>query len=433
MRRRSYLAVVGAASIGGIAGCTDDSDSQDSGAVEGDSQAAGAGVELEVTEVELSHQLVTEEGKRYLPDPGNVFLFISIESRNAGDKIVNLAHRRELRVLVDNEQFEPLKVSDGFTEAVPSGYKEPMSGDTYETVSEARPDVSSSGILAFEISSKADEAELTWAREHEQEEPLYWTLSLNPDSVPQFEIQEINVPAQVGYYSEFEVEFQVTNDGGGGLFERTILVEPTDRRYQISKQIEAGETVVITKTIQYPEGGLGVTESATIRTVFNEETVSFSTPTRRVGEFFTGPDGLKITVSNYHAVDYAARKGSWDTVEYESDSNHRLLLAEFIIENTDSVAREIPRNAYVTLETRDDTTHDIAVKHPTGFSGSYPFIEPIKGDVITESTIQPGNYVSGWTLFEIPRSVNLTKSFLKWVRGGFTNSKYDYLQARWSL
>lgn len=425
--------MVGATSLGTIAGCTDDSGTDESGAVEGDAQAAASGVELEVKEVTLSHKLVTDEDESYVPDPGNLFLFLKIESRNAGDEIVNLAHRRELRVIVGDEQFEPLKVSEGFTESVPDGYTEPMRGDTYETVSDARPDVASSGILAFEIPADAEQAELTWAREFEQEKPLYWTLSLNPDSVPQFEIQEIKVPNEAEYYSEFQVELRVRNDGGAGLFDRGILVEPTEDYYELNRQIGAGETVTITQTIEYPGQEYELTEEATIRTIFKEQTVSFVTPTREVGEFYTGPDGLKITISDYRLTDYAAREGAWDTpVEYTPDSGEDLLLVEFTIENTDSTSRVIPRNSNVTLQT-EDGEHDITVEHPTSFSGDKAFVEPFRADVITENQISPGEYIEGWTLYRIPQGTNLRESYLKWSRDTWKEVKYDDLQARWSL
>ena len=431
MQRRAFLVTAAGVSV---AGCSGSSDDNQSGAVAGESLAAGAGVELEVQEVILTHELRTEEGEIYIPESGNLFLFLRIESRNSGEEIVDLAGRDELRLVYDQEQFEPLVSNIELSDPAISEYEEPMSGELYQTVEDARPDITSSGILAFEIPVGSEEARLTWAREYEQDEPLYWTLSLNPDSVPQFQIEEVRTPERAEYYSDFELEVEVTNNGPEGAFTRNITVQPAGDQYQIREQIPGNETVTVTKTIAYPARDLELIDDATISMPFHEASVPFGTPTRNVGEFYTGPAGLRVSVTDYEETDRAVRNGGFeDEVVYEADSGERLLFVEFTIENTDDESRQIPRNSNVFIETTDGESFELEVRHPTAFSGDERFTDPIQGGVITQNSLEPGESIAGWTLYAATESIDLDNAYLKWVRGGFVSSKFHRLQARWSL
>lgn len=419
-----------------LAGCSGELGNDEPGKVEGETHATGAGLELEVQEVTLSHRLTTDQDETFFPDPGSLFLFLKVRSENTSDEIETLAHRHELRVVGGDQQYEPLKLERGFFHESPSGYRWPWNGESYQSIEDARPGVASAGILAFEIPAGTTQAELTWARAFRQDKPLYWQLALNPSEVPQFTVESIDVSGTPEYYADLDLEIRVSNSGGEGTFDRHLLVEPTGETYDVRREIGAGQTVTIRKTVAFPESTYELTETATIETQFNQFDVRFQTPTRDAETYYTGPDGLEITISDYGLTNHAARESSssWqDIVEYTPDSGESLLLVQDTVRNNDTVSRRLPTTSEFRLQNTGGHGLETTAEYPDAWASGPSFIEPVRGEVMSQSEISPGSTLSGWALYTIPERQSLDGCYLKWERDALSSTKYAHLQARWRL
>lgn len=434
MRRRTFLAVGSAIAL---AGCFSNGESEDSPAALQQSQTDG-GVALTVEDAIIANDLETSNGERTLPEDGNKFVFLEITSENTSDEIEDLARPEELDLVIEDNQYEPIHQPDITQEAFDTaveGYNRPFEGERYEGSEETRPDVTTEGVIGYQVPNDTETARLSWARQHEQEEPLYWDLEFEPEELADMEVAELNVQSSAERHESVSVEIVVENTGGEtGTFRRDLTIEQTDDERTIEIDVGAGETATHTEEFEHPMDSRDPVKEATFEIMGKSSTVEYQIPRRNVGESYTTPGGLSIEVTDFWETDSAEREGSFDTIEYESGSGEQLAFIELSVENQDAETRTPPSENNFVIIDEDGTEHDPTVEYP-GFSASRDFLAPLNTDAYDSENLSADGSVSGLILIRYSSDLNPENSRLRWTRGiSLSDSgEPDDLAAEWSL
>lgn len=432
MHRRTLLAAGASITLAGCIGGA----SGGPAAVE-ESQEDG-GVALTVEQAFLANDLTTDTDQKYNPQPDHRFAFLEVVSRNTADEIVDLARRSELRLIIDESQYEPIELNDVVSEALGTtveGFQEPVEGGLYESVEDARPDVSTDGWIVFHIPSDTPTARLSWARRMEQEEPLYWELNFSPEELPDIQIVDVSTPSTLERHETVPVEIRLENQGGSrGEFDRSLTIYPTEEEVPVSTSVEAGSSTTEVIEVDHPVDGFDLVAEARFEIADHSSTVSFEIPTRQLGDAYTTPGGLSITVEEFRPVESAEREGGFDTISYEPDAGEQLALVRIHVSNDDSTTRIPPGDSSFQVVGSEGDVRETYVEYP-GFSSSDPFINPINADAYVDDDLAEGDETEGWILISYPDDVDRDSARLRWERGTFNENENEPtdLMAEWSL
>lgn len=433
MDRRKFLV---STSIAVTAGCISGAEEDGPAAVE-ESQSDG-GVALTVEEARLANEMETGSGDRILPDEGYRFAFLKVESRNTADEIVDLARQQELRLIIGDEQIEPVHEPSTLDEPFGStveGYTNPVTGDRYEGTEDARPDVSTSGWLVFHVPSDTEEARLSWARQHEQEEPLYWELEFKPNELADIRVVEVNTPSTVERHETVSLEIVLENQGGSrGRFRRTVLVEPTGDERHVEVGVGAGETLTHTEEFDHPIDYYDAVKQASFTIAGRSTQVSYEIPVREIGESYATPGGLSVEVAEFWPTEYVKREGGFDTIEHEPDSGEQLALVELIVENRDDDTRTPPSHYNFEVIDESGSARETSVEYP-GLSSSNRFLDPIDVEAYDDDHLPAGESEIGWMLIKFAENIDLQQSRLRWAQSSTRSDSEEPtdIAAEWEL
>jgi hypothetical protein len=432
-RRRFIITGASTATLISVAGCTG---SSAEAASLTESQENG-GVALTVTEIQLANEMVVGSGDRYLPDTGNRFAFLKVESRNTGSDIIDLARRNELQLLIGDSQYGPFDVNDKVgLGSVPDSFEEPVSGDRYEAVAEARPDIASEGWIVFEIPSDTSDARLSWAREFEQEEPLYWALEFEPGSLADIEISSVESPDVVEIHEPTEVQITLKNSGGSeGVFRRTLTVSPTDEMRTIEVTVPAGRTVTHTEEIPQPTDFDGAVDSASFQIGGMRTESQYVVPQREIGESYVTPNKMVVDISEVRYPDSVEREGgSLGPQTYEPDEGDQFILFEISVENRGDQNRKPPSQNNFKVIRDDGSEPDTFAVYP-GLDSKYQFIDPVEDDSYDAGDLPTNGTTDGWILLRTTDEITLSNATLRWDRAALRSdsNEPDGLVAEWLL
>jgi hypothetical protein len=289
----------------------------------------------------------------------------------------------------------------------------------------------------FEIPSDTTDARLSWAREFEQEEPLYWALEFDPDSLANIEITSVDSPDTVEIHEPTEVEITLENSGGSdGTFRRTLTILPTENERSIEVSVPAGETVVHTEEIPQPTDFDGVVDSATFEIGGVQTQTQYVIPEREIGESYVTPGRMVIEVSEVLNSDYVEREGSFFTGPrtYESEESEQLILFNLSVENRDNRTRTPPSVGSFSVFRGDGSEADTSNAYPLT-SSEYRFTDPVEADSYDGGDLSSNDSTDGWILIRVPADVDFSDATLRWQRDVFlqNSEEPEGLVAEWSL
>lgn len=412
MHRRRFLASASVGTIGVGAGClsgsedpTSNDGSQPENGTDTDSKTESElssieadGVELRLEETELAIEIESEEGEIYEPEEGHIWVLASVKTTNISDETRDLPYQANFDLVADGSQYGVAEL-DSFSEVVLS---EPVSGEFYSSVSDAREDVSAEGWLIYEVPESVESATLSWAgggQYQDGEGNAEWEISIDSDQLPDVGFSNLSLPDRVSVGDEIEVEVAFQN-GGGSEYE---LETPLEIEYPDGST--ESETIELTvpandeasETLSYSSTALGA-----FTAILEEFDTSESTDVTAASATFGEPiavDGLpEITISeptfdnSFEYEDYGGETGQESTDE---------LYAFFECELTNSSADSLPTpsedDMVLVVDEDEYQANASSIAIPNGY------LEPVEGEVLSiYSDLDAGETASGVLRYEVP-------------------------------
>ena len=361
-------------------------------------------VQVTVEDVRLANTISTDESTEIEPGQDSRFLLVQVSSKNVGEGQVDLAGGGEFAAILGTTQREPSRF-DSFSS--PTRIQKPVSGELYAGKDGAFSGVRTSGWLVFKIPRSAETATIAWGREgYEDSAQAYWNAELNTESLPNVQISSVDIPETAERYKPLEATVTLTNSGGSeGTYIETFGEDVYSSPVQVNWPVPAGETVTETLTLPYTDKTLGgAREDITISLAGTEYTVSYTEPTRKVGNSFTTQLGLQLTAFGIETGDELRTYSSFSE-QYEeerlSDGN-RWVFVQVEVANTSDQTISAPSPS--TFSVVDNGADVGTLTYPSTLSNtSREFRGTLSGTPYNPTTkLASGERLSGWLVYEVP-------------------------------
>jgi hypothetical protein len=430
MDRRQFLALSSAGVLGSAAGCTGgDSPTDDAGsnatptseatasgpgsaASVGETVTTETGIAITATDAQLVNEAMTPDGKLIPSESGHRIALVRLEAENTADAPRNLPAPEEIAMVTGGTQY-PAEVdfggrrSDEYTQLT-----EPVSGEFYESIQDARPSVSASGWVLFDVPTNTSSGRLSWSRSEfvDGEEVALtaeWDLQFDPASLANIQVDRVDAPSTALHHYEVDVVLEVSNSGGTeGTFEGAIRSENLQDPVPVTATVPAGESTTVAVSVPYPNYLLIDTEDGPVETTYSigdeSFTVTFESPTLDAGEGVTYPSGLYLELREIRRIGSYVTEGPFgDPMTQRPDQGYQFLAFRFVVENRGEQTLGVV-GAY-NFSVLGDGEYDpsVALGRTDGtVSGE------ISGGVYPNPESIPANTsVSGWVVLEVTQGV----------------------------
>lgn len=391
----------------------------------GESVAFQNQVQVAVEETRLANSISTEQSGEIEPASGQRFLLVRVSSTNVGDEQVDLASASDFAALLGDDQRSQYEFSS-FSR--PSRLTEPVSGELYEGQTSAFSNVASSGWFVFEVPMDTEHAVIAWGpSSYEESGQAYWRTRLNPKSLPGVHLVSVDVPDSAVRYEPTDITLTVENSGGAeGTFEATIGEDLYESPIEVNVAVPAGETIQKTVTLPYASEYFGTRDEATISISGEEHTITYTQPRAQLGDSFTAPSGLKVTV---YEVEVGSELMTYDGfseeyTEMRLEDGNRWVFVNLGVVNTGDSSITAPSPLSFSL--LDDGAEVGTVAYPSTFGSSREFRGTITDDPYSDpGTLSPGDAASGWVIYEVPIQHRFSALDVQWSAGLEYNGEFD--------
>lgn len=446
MDRRKFLAL---STIGALAGCSGGASEESSGgettttAPEATASGAGGahsvgetvttenGIATTVDEVSLANEISTVNGS-FRPEEGKRFGLVRISAQNTADSPRDLPTPPEIVLVTGGTQFKPEEVEGRVYGEELGRLETPVSGEFYEAIEGARPTVSASGWLLYQVPMQTESARISWARtaytdEGEITRSAEWDVPFNPEALPNLQIEGIDAPETAHHHKSANVVIEIANTGGmKGVFEGVITSEVLEEEIPVSVSLNPGETTTIAVTIPYPEFFGSGEQSATFNLREESFKINYQSPTLDMGEKVRFPSNLVLQVSQLRRIDYFETEGPYgDRLTERPGDGMQFFAFVFtaINEGEQTLGRVSPADLSIFDGDRLDT------RLPLGL-----YRETVYGQISGHSfgvldQLPPGERREGWAVIEVTQ--NLGEEATLEYQNAF--SDYGSFTPRWRL
>jgi len=447
--RRQFLAF-SSVGLAGVAGCTGGGSSSDesgstatptgeatasgpgSAASVGETVTTENGIAMAITDAQLANDVMTPDGDLVPEEENHRLAVVRIEAQNTADEPRDLPTAREIAMVTGGTQF-PAETEFGRTEKMFDEIALPASGPIYETIEQARPSVSTSGWLIFDVPENTASGRVSWSRTAytdagEITRGAEWDIEFDPESLPNLQVTRVDAPETAYHYEDASIVIEVENAGGAeGTFEGSIRSEELSSPVAISVRVAPGKSKTVAVTIPYPgffDLDPGEPEEATYHLAGQQFQIRYQSPRLDAGETARFPNGVEAAISSIQRIRQFSYDGYLGETTVTPDAGFDLLAFQFDVTNQNDVAVSAPYAAAIDVENQSGaviesyTTMGTAEQLRGGVSGP-----AYNGD----GELAPGENRRGWIVLEV--KANAVKSAL--VYGG--PSGYPEFQPRWSI
>jgi len=439
MRRRSLIAALAL----GLAGCSSSGSDSDpttesgggstasttastatatpSGAVRENRMSIGSSftydstVKVTVDKARLANTLTTTDTKELDPGDGNRFLLVHVTTQNVSDGQARLPPRMEFAAILGRSQKEPY-YDDNFNAPSDLEIKAPVTGPLYFGQKGAFAGVKTSGWLVFEVPADTDAATIAWGRQnYEGSGQSYWKADLSPNNLSGVSLKSVEIPETAERYTPTPITLTVTNTGGvEGTFAATITNRNYDSPVEIKITVPAGESVTKQVNIPFPANPYAVVDEQTISLGGSEYTLSYTDPTRTVGNSFTTSTGLELTTYEFatgpHLETYDSYEDSYTEVQLPDGS--RWVFVHIGVQNTGNSSQIAPYPSSFSLLSGSGSVG--SREYPPSYSSSREFRGTVDGNPYDPQTqLAPGERIDGWLVYKAPLSA-LSDLGIRW-------------------
>lgn len=445
MRRRVFLAT---AAVGaGTAGCTGRASNADSGSTgnssdegadspepsqnrtvraeeqmeSGQEITVGSGLTLTAANQTLTEEAATTELDLVTEEIGNRLAFVEFTARNDGDEPINLPSLGEIAMVVEGQQYSAHNRFAG-------ELTDPVSGEWYEGIEQARSGVETSGWLLFELPGDTEIGRLSWSREvfgNPETEYLIaeWNLTFGGGSLPNFRVVEFDVSERVDPYSAVEAEITIENTGAEtGTFEGAVRGADIDDPIEVSESVPPGQTDTVSVWIPYPENFISTPFETTYEIGQKSQVVRYASPTLQEGEWFEHPTGISVQTSNVetaHQIEYEIIAGQSETET--AGQGLQYLIFNLQTENrSGGDAGRVNPSSFGVVDGG-------AVESDVALRTGEELVEPVTGTAYEPQPHLPDETLSGWVVLSVPDGLSEDAVIT------YRDLEYNELTPRWSF
>lgn len=386
------------AAVAAAAGClggsdegeTDDSDASDSD--DSGDRADQSPIEMEVVEYTLADEVVVSETSSHEVPADEVFLIIKVTAENTSDAVLNLPSVSEFAAVFNGTQTDAI-----FSPSVwgdPETISEPVSDDLYEGVSDARPGVSASGWLVFQIPRDVSDVQLSFSRRD-----LHTELPVGaaPDELPHFAVTNIDVP-ETTHLPTIDIRVTVVNHGGasGMWTEEVSVAAPAyyTSEAELTAEIDAGDEMNVSQAVDVRELG-----EHQITVAGESLTTKVEKPELMIGDVFSAEGVAEIAATDrYIASELRWEYGLIDEV-HEPDNGNAYLIQRMDLKNSTEESVVAPKWSDITLLVNGEHIGQADVPIRMG-----EYTDPIEGeplpDPMTRHRLSSGDRATYLVVFE---------------------------------
>lgn len=430
MKRRTFLTSSGAASFG-LAGClrmgsndsgessANESGSQTNTATEssynidnqvGDTVAVQTGIELSLQNAQVAKKVTFSDEEVYEAPDGKLFALLQIQSTNTADTVLELPTTEEIVLTTDSNQYSSSDIYDEFGSTPP--LTNPIEGEKYEEVTEARSGVSTSGWIGFIVPDNITTARVSWARDtytNDGSERLVaeWEVTFEPEAVPDLAVTSIDAPSSTERYQEIMLSITVENTGGrSGQFNGEVTAESLEQPIPVMGSVSGNSTKTFTPTVSYPvSAGHDAVSEVTYSIGSKSATVNYTIPERSFTEGYVSPSGVKTTIEDLQLADTVTSGNQYSSLESEPNTQYAVIKVKSVATNDSS-----------DVAGSGDIYVRVAGERYSSESFFFTATSPIAGDSLG-SSYGDSDTNSGLVACEIPASVQKDDIEVIWDQG----------------
>lgn len=428
--RRRFIALSSAGVLGSAAGCTGGDSSTDedgsnatptgeatasgpgSAASVGETVTTETGIAITATDAQLVNDAMTPDGVLIPSESNHRLALVHLEAENTADAPRNLPEVEEIAMVTGGTQY-PAEVDFGSRRADDyTRLTDPVSGKFYEPIEDARPSVSASGWVLFDVPTNTSGGRLSWSRSEfvDGEEVALtaeWDLQFEPESLANIQIERVDAPPTALHHHEVDVVLEVSNSGGTqGTFEGAIRSENLQDPVPVTTTVPAGESTTVAVSVPYPNYLLIDTEDGPVETTYSvgkqSFTVTFQSPTLGAGEGVTYPSGLYLELREIRRIGSYVTEGPFgDAMTQRPDQGYQFIAFRFLVENrSDQTLGAVgPYNFSILGDEEFDPSVSLGLAD-NDVSGE------ITGNVYANPDSIPANTsVSGWVVLEVTQGI----------------------------
>jgi hypothetical protein len=435
-----------------VAGCSGGSDSDGSGENSSDSQEAekeateqqstnsrisgrlsvdeqttsDGGTALTVEKVRLANEIRAQSGPVFEPAEKNRYLLVRMKSKNRAEEAHPLARVENLYAVTGETQYSAQTDFGGYDQSLET-LAGPVEGELYTGNDEAVPGVSTEGWLVYEIPAQTEQATVAWTRTYPNEHQSYWGASLNPGELPELSVTSISAPDSVERYEEIDLTVTVENSGGRqGQFNGELTSPQLETPIPVTGSVPSDSTRDISVPVEYPytEGDTAI-ESATYSLGESLTAVEYTVPIREIGETYTTPSGVEVSVQDVQFADSFTTGLDYD--EGTSAGPNQQFVFVRVQNRATGQAGESAGYDGITLHGAGETYTVYDINQFTSLE------EPIRGEFLGTSlgTLDAGETSSGWVVFETSAQVRRSNLTIEWAADAGFASGYD-IDIKWA-
>jgi len=449
--RRNFLALSSVGLIG-AAGCTgggsssEGSDTTPTGEATasgpgsapsvGETVTAENGIAITATDAQLANDAMTPDGELIPSESGHRLVLVHVEAQNTAEAPRNLPTVEELAMVTGGTQY-PAEVNFGPRRSESyTRLTEPVSGEFYEPIENARPSVSASGWLLFDVPTNTESARLSWSRstftgDGEVTYSAAWDLQFDPDSLSNIQIESIDAPSTALHHHDVDVILELSNTGGTeGTFESAIASESLDEPVPVTATLAPGESTTVAVSVPYPNPSLLLNEEGAQKVTYAVDgqsfTVTFQSPTLDPGEGASYPSGLYLEVSQIQQIsEYVVEGAFGDPTTRRPEQGYQFIAFRFLVENRgdQTLGAVGPWNFKIVADQEYDASVEL------GRSGG-DVSGDISGTVYSSPDSIPANGShSGWIVLEVTQGIGSNPR----IEYQNLSSDYPRLAPEWEL
>ncbi|MFB6188590.1 MAG: hypothetical protein ABEI57_01785 [Halapricum sp.] len=253
-----------------------------------------------------------------------------------------------------------------------------------------------------------------------------WELQSTP-KLPNPKITDVSVPETVTLFSDFNATLKVENTGdGSGSAHALVALQGNhdwehDSVTRVNESLEPGETATVNLNLSPP--GTERDSDEMFRVFINgtgesrEQTVEVVPPMFSVGETFTTPHGLAVTVQEVQFGDVLKTKAVFGDgfSENRLGENKKWAFVKVSSTNTNTKSQPLAGSSqFDVVSSKLDSEPPIEIPsalatEPAEFRGS------VSGTTYNPtSSYAKGESVEGWIVFEVPASLSRDELKIYW-------------------
>ncbi|WP_424003915.1 hypothetical protein ACOZ4I_05780 [Haloarcula salina] len=332
------------------------------------------------------------------PEGGKQFVLVDVQARKQTEN-GTVPKRPDYRIETGSASYSIDNVDvDSLNRPVNASLYQASGGFT-------TPEIGSTtrGWLVFEIPADASSGTLRVREMRTQDdEPVAWKLQFDDEKTITF-AENIRFPAEAEVASTVDATVSIKNTGGRtGRYATEVTSDLLSKSRTLEYTIEAGESKeeeIELAVDGYHQGSAGLSVSST-----NTSTMDIVAPEVELGDTWTGPQGVKYTVSDFELTQSPEFKGSYSTLKVAD--GQQIAVAKFTVTNPTTDQQDLPERweEPLTIVSGDTTYPNIGGRS----ADDLQFTSPVDGTVYprTATHFEVGAEVSGILPFYLPASVS---------------------------